>query len=118
VKLLLDDHYPLLIAKGSRERGHDVVAASEQGWHEAEDESLLALCVDDQRAILTNNVKDFAGIAHRWAMQGRSHHGMVFTSDSSRPRGRNAVGRYVDDLHALLATHQEIDGFVDRIHWL
>lgn len=118
MKLLLDNHYSPLIAKGLRERGHDVVAAIEEGWHEDDDESLLALGVGEQRVILTNNVRDFAGIAQRWAVQGRSHCGMIFTSDSSRPRTMDAVGRYVDDLHALLTAHREIDGFVDRIHWL
>lgn len=118
MKLLLDNHYPLLIPKGLRERDHDVVAAHEQGWADEDDEALLALGVGEQRALLTNNVRDFAGIAQRWAAQGRSHYGLIFTADASRPRTRNAVGRYVEDLHVLLAAHEEIDGFVDRIQWL
>jgi hypothetical protein len=32
------------------------------GWEAEEDESLLALCANDQRTLLTNNLADFAAL--------------------------------------------------------
>ena len=37
-------------------------AGAPTGWEAEEDESLLGLCADDQRTLLTSNVADFAVI--------------------------------------------------------
>lgn len=118
MKLALDHHYSPLIAEGLRERGHDAIAAVEAGWEADDDEPLLARCADDQRVLLTNNVADFAVIGRGWQTEGRSHHGLIFTSDASLPRTRDNIGRYVDALDALMRDNPEIDVFVDRTHWL
>ena len=118
MKLALDHHYATGIAVKLRARRHDVVTAMEQGWETEDDESLLALCSQEQRALLTNNVADFTMIARRWAVEARVHHGLVFTSDSSLPRTRHTIGRYVTALDKLLDANPNDDGFVDRIHWL
>jgi hypothetical protein len=118
VRLALDHHYSTRIAIGLRDRGHDVVAVVERGWETEEDEPLLELCEAEERALVTNNVGDFAVIARRWAAQGRQHAGLIFTSDGNLPRGRETIGRYVDALGELLAVHDADDAFVDRVHWL
>lgn len=118
MKLALDHHYSPLIAEGLRKRDHDVIAAVEAGWEAEEDDPLLALCADDHRALLTNNVADFVVIGRRWHTEGRSHRGLIFTSDASLPRTRDNIGRYVDAIDALMQDHPEIDGFIDRTHWL
>lgn len=118
MKLALDRHYSPLIADGLRERGHDAISAVEAGWEGEDDEPLLALCAAARRALLTNNVADFATIVRRWQTEGRSHHGLIFTSDASRPRTRDNIGRYVDALDTLMRAHREPDLFVDRTHWL
>lgn len=118
MRLLLDHHYSPEIARRLRRRRHDVVAAVERGWHGEDDETLLALCVEVSRALLTNNVRDFTAIARRWAADGRSHAGLLFTSDSSLPRGRRTIGRYVSALNALLAANPGDGAFADRVHWL
>ena len=118
MKLALDHHYSPLIAQELRNRGHDVVAAVEAGWEAEDDDTLLGLCMDEQRTLLTNNVADFAVIARRWHTEGRAHGGLVFTSDVSRPRTRDAIGRYVEALAALMHENPSDEGFVDRIHWL
>lgn len=61
---------------------------------------------------------DFAVIARQWQAQGRSHQGLVFTSDHSMPRSRNTIGRYVELLAALMTDNPGDDSFVDRVHWL
>lgn len=118
VKLALDHHYPLPIAARLRERGHDVVAAVEVGWETEEDGVLLERCARDERALLTNNVRDSAPLPRHWQAEGRSHLGLIFTSDRSMPRGRDGIGRYVDALDALMQQHPDDDGLVDRVHWL
>jgi hypothetical protein len=118
VRLALDHHYSTQIAIRLRDRGHDVVAAVEKGWEAEEDEALLVLCENEGRALLTNNVADFVVIARRWAIQGRRHAGVVLTDDSSMPRGRDTIGRYVDALSNLLRAHPADDAFVDEVHWL
>lgn len=118
MKLVLDHHYSRLIAQQLRARGHDVVTAGEQGWEAEDDEPLLDLCASDGRALLTNNVADFAVIARQCQSQGRSHHGLIFTSDQSLPRSRDTIGRYVELLAVLMADNPGDDSVVDRVEWL
>lgn len=118
MKLALDHHYSRLIAEQLRELGHDVVAAVEVGWETEEDEPLFALCATEGRALLTNNVADFAVIARRWQIDGRPHPGLLFTSDASLPRTRNTIGRYVESLDAVMRDNSGGNSFVDRVHWL
>jgi len=118
VKLALDHHYSDQIAIQLRRRRCDVVAAIERGWESEDDEPLLVLCSGEGRALLTNNVADFTVIARRWALEGRSHAGLIFTSDASLPRGRNTIGRYVETLSALMRANPGDGAFLDRVHWL
>jgi hypothetical protein len=118
VKLALDHHYSPAIATELRNRGHDVIAVIERGWETEDDESLLALCARDARALVTNNVGDFTVIARSWTAEERQHSGLIFTSDSSMPRGRHTIGRYVEALDALLRANPGDDAVNDRVHWL
>ena len=118
MRLALDHHYSPLIAAGLRARGHAAIAVIEAGWEAEDDEPLLTLCLGDRRALLTNNVADFAVIARRWQSEGRSHHGLIFTSDASLPRTCDNIGRYVEGLDVLLHDHPDANSFVDRSHWL
>ncbi len=118
MRLALDHHHSPLIARELRDGTHDVVAAVEVGWEDEDDEPLLDLCTNDRRALLTNNVADFAVIARRWQTEGRSHRGLVFTSDASLPRTRDLIGRYVEEIASLMQGNPGDDGFIDRVHWL
>ncbi len=118
MKLALDHHFTTRIAVGLREGGHDVVAAVEVGWEELEDPALLEQCVDDGRALLTNNARDFVPIVRERAAEGRSHLGLILTSDSRAARSMDHTGHYLDALDVLLAEHPADEAFVDRVHWL
>lgn len=118
MRLALDHHYSPVIADRLRERRHDVVAVVERGWEREDDESLLTMCGDEVRALLTNNVGDFATIARHWAAEGRSHAGLIFTSDAGMPRSRDTIGRYVTALDEVLVAHPADDALRGRVHWL
>jgi hypothetical protein len=118
LRLALDHHYSHLIAVQLRERGHDVVAVYERGWHQASDEELLDRCAAEGRALVTNNVGDLVAITQGWAGTGRHHAGLVFTSEASLPRTRATIGTYVELLEDLLTEYPGETAFVDRIHWL
>lgn len=118
MKLALDNHYSPEIAAKLRERSHGVIAAIERGWQAEDDEPLLELCVEEQRALMSNNVADFTEIARRWAAEGRRHCGLIFTSDASMPRGRDTIGRFVEAIDELFRTISDGDAFDDRVHWL
>jgi len=118
VKLALDHHYSPAIATELRKRGFNVVAALERGWETEDDEALLTACDKEQRALVTNNVADFTVIAQGWALEGRRHSGLMFTSDISMPRGRQAIGRYVEVLEELLLANPRDDAFTDCVQWL
>jgi hypothetical protein len=116
--LALDHHYSTVIAVHLRGRGHDVVAAIERDWHTLDDGELLDACRAESRALLTNNVADFAVIARRLAADSQAHHGLVFTSDGTLPRTLHTIGRYVDLLDALMQANPTEHALVDRIEWL
>lgn len=118
MRLALDHHYSPVIAERLRDAGHDVVTAAERGWEREDDESLLARCAAEGRALMTNDVGDFVLIARDWSAQGRAHAGLIFTADRSMPRGRAAIGRYVAALTRVLLAHPADDAFRDRTHWL
>lgn len=116
MKLALDAHYSPKIAALLRDRGHDVVALIERGWHADPDDLVLEHCRREKRALLTNNIADLILVARAWAAEGRSHAGIICTSDATHPRNRRTIGRYVEALGKLLHEHRA--GFADRILWL
>jgi Domain of unknown function (DUF5615) len=119
LRLLLDEHYSREIAEQLRERGHDVTAVKEDPTLEGLDEEpLLSLARDQSRALLTNNVGDFALLIQQWTSRGESHAGVIFTSDDSMPRSRNTIGLYVERLSQLLDERPEENSFRDRVEWL
>ena len=115
MKLALDHHYSSRIAVSLRDLRHDVLRSLNEGWEAETDEDVLALCLGEQRALLTNNVADFAVIVGRWALEGRSHAGLVFTSDKSMPRSSEWIGQYVRALDDLLRSLPREDASTDQI---
>lgn len=118
VRVALDHHYSPVIALGLRDRGHDAVTVAELGWHSMQDEPLLTQCGAEGLTLMTNNVADFVIITRRWLDEGRVHAGLIFTSDSGWPRGRETIGRFIAALDTLMANETAASAFADRVHWL
>jgi predicted nuclease of predicted toxin-antitoxin system len=119
LKLLLDEQFSADIATRLREREHDVLAVGER--HDlisTDDETLLALSSAESRVLLTNNVRDFAPIATRWAGDGRPHQGLVLVSDRTLGRSRNTIGAYVSTLDRFMRAHPAEDALREQNQWL
>jgi hypothetical protein len=103
LKLLLDEMYPSSIAEGLRDRGHDAVAVTERvELHSLADADLFAAAQREQRAVVTENVRDFAPIANDYDGRRQAHHGLVLVYAGKHPRGDpRTVGAMVTALDAL-----------------
>ncbi len=102
LRLLLDVHHSRLAAQRLRAGGYDVTAAADDpGLAALSDEELLRAAWQQQRALVTENVKDFDRIVRSWSSTGEHHAGVVFTS----PRHcRRSTRAYPANLVAGLAT--------------
>lgn len=118
MKLLLDEHYANEIAIQLRAAGYEAVTVSERRLNGTDDEPLLALASSENRALLTNNARDFLPIASRWGTSGQDHCGLLLTSDSSMPRGRDNIGFYVRTLSKLMQANPGARALENRIRWL
>lgn len=120
MRVCLDQHYaPPQIAAALRERGHDVIAAEAEGeLRGLPDEELLAFCVRERRALLSENAADFTPLVHQLAARGDEHYGLVFSSPSSIRRGAGTIGLFVDSLDRLLRECPDEGALRNPLHWL
>ncbi len=116
MRVFLDHHYPAVIAEQLRVLGLAAELLLERDWHFLDDEVVLQACQAEGVTLVTNNVADFMVIARRWQVQGRSHSGLIFTSDRRWPRTRHGAVALAAALTELLGDEQR--EWVDRIHWL
>ncbi len=114
MKLLLDEMYPSLIARELRARGHDVVSVHEAPGRGTPDEQVLDHARSDERAVVTENVRDYRPLAEALLGAGDSHAGLVFTTDKRWPR--NDPGPLLTALEALLSSMSQQP--VDAEIWL
>jgi len=119
VKLCLDEHYSPDIAAALREGGHDVASVKERPeLISLSDEELLSAMADERRALLTENVQDFAPLVTRRTAEATPHYGVIYTSPRSMPRSKATIGVYVRALGELLQKYPGDDDFLDRVEWL
>ncbi|MFZ0170932.1 MAG: DUF5615 family PIN-like protein [Acidimicrobiales bacterium] len=118
MRLLLDAHHSPRAAEQLRQDGYDALAAAEDARLAAlPDEDLLRAATADDRALVTENVKDFDRIVRIWASTGERHRGVIFTSPRRFHRARSSYPRdLVLALENLLA--EPPDEQQDWVHWL
>jgi hypothetical protein len=116
VKALLDEHFSFQIAELLRERGLEVEAIGERkDLPEAPDDEVMEVAAGEQRAVVTNNVKDFRSIAGERLTDGRGHAGLILVP-SSRGRRRDHIGALANAIEALMRAHP--DGMANAEHWV
>ena len=123
MKLLLDEMHAPAVAVELRRLGHDVVAVKERpelvGLADAD---LLGAAAADQRAIVTENVKDFAVLHQTSTAAGQSHWGLLFTHARRFPRGAgdhvqtlvNALAEFLSEQAAVLGDAESFIWWLDR----
>ena len=100
MRLLLDEMHAPAVAVELRRLGHNVLAVKERGeWTGLPDSELLLAAAAEERAIVTENVKDFAALHKSITAAGQRHAGVVFTHSRRFPRG---AGDYVQELAEAL----------------
>ena len=120
MKLVLDAMYTPVIAEQLRRRGHDVVSASEyERLAQAEDDVILGFAVSERRVVVTENIHDFVRLDREYRADGRSHFGMLLSTDRGYSRhDGGAIGRLVTALDAWLKEHPEEADESSLIWWL
>lgn len=118
MKLLLDEHYADEIAAELRAAGHDALTVSEREMKGIDDEALLEFAWSENRALLTNNARDFMPIIGRWATSGQNHRGLLLTSDNSLPRHKGTVGVYVRILSTIMEANPGPRPLANEVRWL
>jgi hypothetical protein len=111
-RLLLDEMYPPALAVELRAQGVDCVAVLEAGvgLAGAPDDRVLAWAAAAGRAVVTENVSDFARLAGASA-----HTGIVLVASSRYPRSRSGLAR----LREVLAVGDVLDGLGEApVLWL
>ena len=118
MKLLFDEMYAPAIAALLRDWGHDAVAVKERPpLMGLPDEDLVRVATAESRAVVTENVKDYAAVHQRILDAGQQHSGLILADARRFPRlGPNHVPVLADALAAFLSDHgamlEDIDSFI------
>lgn len=120
MRLLIDEMWEPEIAAQLRRRGHEAVAVQERSELRGEgDPAIFAAAQAEQRAIVTEDRRDFRPLAASHLREGGSHYGLVLTDPRICPRGHpRTLGRMVTALDKLLAERPAIDALLNQEHWL
>jgi len=116
VKALLDEQLSPQIAELLRQAGYDVVAVAERDDLVGSiDRVVLEIAATEERAVITNNVKDFRPLAAERLAQGRTHAGLILLP-SKRTRTRAAVATLAGAIEKVL--HDHPDGLAGSERWI
>ena len=116
MKALLDEQLSVEIARELRRRGGDVDAVTERPeLIGASDERLMEQAMQEDRAVITNNLRHFRPIAAQRLAQGQQHAGLILLP-SRRARNRAATGALADAIEAVIRAHP--DGIPGTEHWI
>lgn len=105
MKLLLNEMWSDRIARELRLRGHDVVVATElpHRYRGVPDDEVFRRAQEDERTLVTDNVRDFVAILAEYEARRDPHHGVVFALRPRFDRSRTRItGRMVRALAAYL----------------
>jgi len=102
VRALLDEHLTADLALELRSRGLDVEAINARpAMRGAFDDQVMELAVAEERAVVTNNIKDFRPIAAARMAEGAGHAGLILLP-STRSRSRSAINALADGIETIM----------------
>ena len=109
--LYMDQHVPLAITEGLRERGVEVLTAAEDNAADWSDPDILHRATELQRVVFTLD-DDFLAIAAEWLESGREFAGVAYAHQLAI-----TIGQAVRDLE-LMATVLDPTDMRNRIEFL
>lgn len=116
MRALLDEQLSPEIAVLLRQTGYDVVAVAERNdLIGRNDRLVLDAASSEDRAVITNNIKDFRPLAAERLAQGLTHAGLILVP-SSRTRTRSAVAALGTAIEQILRDHPH--GLRDSERWI
>jgi predicted nuclease of predicted toxin-antitoxin system len=120
VRLLLDEMNSWRVAAELRQRGHDVVAVKRDRpeLESRADPTILEAAAAEQRAVVTNNVRDYRVAHERMGARGDDHYSIVYTYDDTLPRNKAAFSLWVSSLQEFLDGRRPDDALLNREHHL
>ncbi len=110
VKLLLDEHIWEGLVIALTKQGYDVLHINHTDQRGIDDEPLLAFAASQNRAVLTNNHKDFAPLIRDWFFAEREHSGVILSIQL--PRGK--LLRQTENMLAQLSAEE----LRNTVRWL
>jgi predicted nuclease of predicted toxin-antitoxin system len=115
VRVLLDAHVSSRhVGQRLAKVGHDVLALDQdETLSRLVDEEVLALATEQERIVITHNVRDFVPIVRRWAEAGRSHNGVILVTLAS-----TEYGAILRRLEQLFAERPDQTDWVDRVAFM
>ena len=116
MKALLDEQLSPQIAVLLRQAGLDVEAVADRPDLMGRSDMLVfeVACSED-RAVITNNIKDFRPLAARWLAQGRIHAGLILLP-SARTRTRDSITMLTDRIASVMRDNP--DGLASSERWI
>lgn len=85
-----------------------IAVAERQDLRSLSDPAVFAAAQTEERAVVTENVADYRPLAMIEIQRGRSHFGLIFSTNRRFPRhDSRAAGRLVVALHELLMALKE-----------
>jgi predicted nuclease of predicted toxin-antitoxin system len=118
MRLILDIHVPIAVARGLQAVGIDVVPAAT--WNDgiirtAPDEIILTVAAQEDRVLVSYDAKTLRPLAKNWAELGQHHAGIILIDDHTFRQ--NDIGGIVRALRALVSERGDED-WRDRIEYL
>jgi Domain of unknown function (DUF5615) len=100
-----------VIADKLRTLGHDVQALDERRDLEGiDDAEVLKLAAEEQRIVVTFNLRDFAPLLRQWAEEGKAHAGCILIAGIAQ----NQFGLVVDRVSEALRAWPRQEIWADR----
>ena len=116
MKALLDEQLSPQIAVLLRQVGLDVEAVADRpDLVGRSDMVIFEVACREDRAVITNNIKDFRPLAAQWLAQGRVHGGLILLP-SARTRTRAATTMLADRIACILQDNP--DGLTSSERWI
>jgi hypothetical protein len=115
VRVLLDVHVSSRhVGRSLARAGHDILALDQdETLSRLADEEVLALAVEQERIVITHNVRHFVPIVRSWAEARRNHHGLILVT-----LAHTDYGAILRRLEQAFAARPDQDEWIDRVEFL